>query len=266
MGMGSETSESKTLKLLTQGNVGLHSTLVGRDGDGERRWHLWAMTRGQGDDALTVRIDGTHAAARLLVELDGSDASFEVACNKMEVSNIVFLHKGGTTDATVSPGSQKWSINVNASGSTISPSGAPHLMLGFDNGWWHLRCPDGGDRRQSDPWPAVLVPAGDARALVFGGDPEGLGSREYSSNPEATTSTTNPGAINGATNPATTAGAALTKPGVVTTASSATTAAVTDPFDNGTDLTSTSGAVDLLTRTTVGLLLTAIATFLVMLW
>ena len=95
--------------------------------------------------------------------------SLEADCGKSDTDTIVFLYKGGKDDSALRPGGQTWCINRDG---TVSTTTARDMVLGYGTRE-HLAKTCGGaqllhgGRAEVSEGVVVLVPRGDARAIVF---------------------------------------------------------------------------------------------------
>ena len=166
---GSMDGALLSLELASHPGQGLVPMLQGRHGDGGRRWHLWHLKLGPADMAASVRVRGPSSRCMLLFEAEG--AGLEVDCGLFQTANTVWLGKHGKDDNHLEPFSAPCALDLNDG--TISPMqrlrgsdfGGSGFVLGFDGGN-AIDC-GGENHGHHNPWPAVLVPKGDARALTF---------------------------------------------------------------------------------------------------
>eukprot|EP00931_Biecheleriopsis_adriatica_P107657 TRINITY_DN8197_c0_g1_i1.p1 TRINITY_DN8197_c0_g1~~TRINITY_DN8197_c0_g1_i1.p1 ORF type:complete len:725 (+),score=131.97 TRINITY_DN8197_c0_g1_i1:173-2347(+) len=151
-----------SLELASHPGQGLVPTLHGRCGqNGERRWHLWHLKLGPAEQAGIMRVHGPPSNCTLLFEEEG--AGLLVDCGLFLTANTVFLGKGGQSDDNLQPFLQPCALDLGEG--TISPIGGSGFVLGFDGG--HAIDCGGQNHGQHTPWPAVLVPKGDERAITF---------------------------------------------------------------------------------------------------
>lgn len=150
-----------SLELASHPGQGLVPMLQGRHGDGGRRWHLWHLKLGPADKAASVRVRGPSSRCMLLFEAEG--AGREVDCGIFQTANTVWLGKQGKDDNHLEPFAAPCALDLNDG--TISPIGGSGFVLRFDGG--HAIDCGGENHGHHNPWPAVLVPKGDARALTF---------------------------------------------------------------------------------------------------